>query len=119
MKICNIQWLSKEAEEAVVTLEGRDLNLICFCHPCRLKYSAEVEKVYAFNVLGIVASEESQISARRLNDVVPPRYEIVGKVLEGKESVALRDIVIELDIPVPGDILEGDLVKFYCVRLDM
>lgn len=55
LKIININWLSKEALEAEVTLTDGKFKLICFSHPCNYKMNSEINKhLYCYEISNVL-----------------------------------------------------------------
>ena len=119
MEIRNINWISKEAEEAILTLCDEGVEITCFCHPYKgsLDLTSAVY-VDTLNANGISEANERGFYTERLSREAIPRHLIVGKVLT-EDVIQLAGFHIVLDAPLPGDIGVGKYIQFFCDRLSL
>lgn len=118
VRVSSIEWLSREAEEAIVDVDDGRHRCRTFCHPCQVKQGDMVlEPLIAFDSSKIerVSSEVEQFKSMDS----PFGYSIRAVVTSIAEPIlAVGKILIELDVPLPGDIQKGEVVDFECERLD-
>ncbi|MBD2301376.1 hypothetical protein H6G80_19680 [Nostoc sp. FACHB-87] len=119
MLIKNIEILSEDAEEALLHITDGVYECAAFCQPCNkcIGYFIE-EPLLSFNsqypVLETI-NKTPYISRKKSGFA----HEILGQVISVEENlVRVGNIIIELDVNLPGDININDLVKFTCARLD-
>ena len=119
MIIKKIDWLSKEAKEALVYINSKDISFIAFSHPCNLKSGDEnLYRIYCLDAKNIRISNLKKPSiTQNLNDL---GCNIIGKILDkSKNLILVNDICIEIDIDFPNDVNDGSFVEFNCNRLDL
>ena len=112
IKIENVNWLSKTAQEAEVCLSDGDFQIVCFSQP----FYHEVRlPSYAINTNNIVCSSERKCSVEKKGESF--EYKFSGKILN-KEHIKIGEFIIQLDVPLPKDIEEG-YISFECERVDI
>lgn len=92
-----------------------------FCHPCSLAINDCVDNnLYAINSENIFKENEAtKNNFYKINNSYFS-YSIIGCVFDKiKNIVKVNNICIELDISLPNDISNGDIVSFKCSRLDI
>ena len=117
MKVTNIEWLSVEDREAAVAISDGVLDLVCFAQPFQLKIGDAVCFVIkTLDADHLQRTKESGFYAERVNGTFS--HFISAKVESVEDRlVRLGILLIELDIPFPGDIAKGDSVSFSCKYL--
>lgn len=119
MIINKIEWISKEALEALLFISDGEYECAAFSHPCCFdKGYALVDPIMAFNAKEIMLSKETKVSIRRKGESFA--HEIVG-ILSGLNPtvISIGGIKIELEDALPGGIKKNDIIQFSCGRLDM
>lgn len=112
IKIENVNWLSKTAQEAEVCLSDGDFQIVCFSQP----FYHEVKlPLYAINTNNIVCSSERKCLVEKKGESF--EYKFSGKIID-KEHIKIGGFIIRLDVPLPKDIEEG-YVSFECERVDI
>ena len=117
--VISLEWLSKEAGEAALTIADRKISCLAFCHPCRLVVGDTLrQSLLALDVRGIErAGQDDEPSLTRTDS--PWGHFGVARVHSRRANlVAVGRLMIELDQPLPGDLQEGDVIRFTCARLD-
>lgn len=117
--VVSLEWLSKEAGEAALTITDRKISCLAFCHPCRLVVGDALKQpLLALNVKGIErVGSDDEPSLTRTGGAWG--HSGIAKVLNRRDNVvAVGQLTIELDQPLPGDIQEGAVIRFTCARLD-
>jgi len=119
MIVNQIEWVSKEAQEALLFVGDGEYECVAFSHPCHFdKGYALIEPVLAFSAQGIMLSQETKVSITRKGEFFA--HEVVG-ILSGFNPtiISVGNIRIELEDALPGGIKQNDIVQFYCGRLDV
>ena len=112
IKIENVNWLSKTAQEAEVCLSDGDFQIVYFSQP----FYHEVKlPLYAINTNNIVCSSDRKYSVEKKGESF--EYKFSGKILD-KEHIKIGEFIIQLDVPLPKDIEEG-YISFECERVDI
>lgn len=116
--VLHIDWLSEEAEEALLSVGDATLVMQVFCQPCWLQVGATLaEPVLAYDSTNIVRAAQELAYARLVRQ--PFAHECGGKVVDAARGIAVvGSIPVELDGRLPGDIRDGDWIEFSCTRLD-
>lgn len=119
MKVKKIEWISRDAKEAIVFIGDHEFECAAFCQPCECSAGDEfTEPLIAYGVQGIHRKEQldSLLISRQGREF---GHDIVATVVAPKDRmVTVGSILIELDIPLPADIVANDVVEFSCSRLD-
>jgi hypothetical protein len=120
MIVKKIEWLSEEAQEAILVAGDEYFECVPFCHPCLLKVGEIIqEPLYAMDACNVMLQEDDadifiEYTGLGFDHV------ILGEVLSLEERIiCVGTIRIQLGSPLPGGISEGDKVQFYCSRLDV
>lgn len=113
--IHSIQWISED--EAILTLTDGQNTCHVFAHPFHGHVGDPVaEPVLCFAVSGLLLVETGASSIRLLGGF---KHEVVGQVVQVAPSlVRVGELLLSLDCPLPGDVLEGCFVIFLTQRLD-
>uniref|UniRef100_A0A0C1NA65 Uncharacterized protein n=1 Tax=Tolypothrix bouteillei VB521301 TaxID=1479485 RepID=A0A0C1NA65_9CYAN len=117
--ISQIEYLSKDADEALVSITDGVYGCVAFCQPCeRLVGELIKEPLLAFGTEGVVLSNEETLGFRRIRDTF--RHEVYARVTDATLGiVSVGSIRLELDTPLPGGIVTGDSINFFCDRVDV
>lgn len=112
----SVSWLS--GNEANLTVSDGDHSCVVFAHPFAGAVGDELrEPLLGFNldeivVVGALAHKVSFVDGGHVQ-------ELIGKVVDlAKPLIRVGSIFVEPDLPLPGDIAEGDTVQFTVKRLD-
>lgn len=119
MKVKRCEWLSRNAEEALLYIGDDEYECVAFSHPCKLDTGdCLAEPLLAISIEGVGKQiKPIKLAITRQGDSLS--HEIVGVVTSlALRTVSVGSIVIELDDPLPGDIEEMDVIQFTCGRLD-
>ncbi len=119
MIIREIEWLSKEAEEAVLFVIDGEYECIVFSHPCTYQKGEQIDvPFFAINVKGIQKEEQDTKLAIKKQSESLSQF-IIAKVIDRNSNlVMVGNIIIELDDSFPGDIEINDIISFSCNRVD-
>lgn len=83
LKIVDIRWLSKEAQEAILCVDDNLFQLFCFSQPFNGKIDDELNlSIQVLNPTDIIKIENQAYSAKKLSDTL--NYEIKGKLIDKK-----------------------------------
>jgi len=118
MRIEHITWLSQDAEEALLMIRDNSYSCEVFCQPCTYQTGDTIKNpLISFEEGNVVRVFDAAISIRKNGENFS--HEVVAKVIDfDKRLVAVGDIMIELSLPLPKDIKNGEKVLFYPDRLD-
>ena len=121
VKIQEIEWLSKEAEEALVLVTDGLYICQAFCQPCTREVGETIEQsLFSFETQGLEVSnkDQNQVSIRRIDSTF--RHEIYARVVDLRlEIVEVGNIRFELDIDFSKELTLNCIVKFFCERIDL
>ncbi len=117
--IKEIEYLSNDAKEALVTITDGNYKCVAFCQPCNKTIADLVKQpLLAFETKGIEKIASSSLNFNRINSTL--KYEICGQVMDFEKGiVSVGLILLELSAPLPGDINVGDTIRFICERIDL
>ncbi len=119
MIVNQIEWISKEAKEALLFVGDGEYECVAFSHPCHFdKGYVLSEPILAFNAKGIMLSQEAKVLITQKGEYFA--HEVVG-ILSGLNPtiISVGSIRIELEEALPGGIKQNDIVQFSCSRLDV
>ncbi|HDN26450.1 MAG TPA: hypothetical protein ENG03_05035 [Thioploca sp.] len=119
MKVFQIEWISKDSEEALVFIGDDEYECTAFCHPCCLQVGNHLKNpLLAYDTKMIVQETDKRLSIKRQSNSLA--HELIAKVTDVNSSlIKIGSIFIELDIPLPSDIRENEIVSLTCSRLDV
>lgn len=122
MKIVNLKWLSQQAKEAELIVSDGVHECLVFSQPCQVQqneiYSETLHAMDVENLMKVLDESASEKIVKTNEDYFS--HYCVARVLKMEEAiVAIGEILIELDVPIPSWANEGDLVEFKCGRLDI
>jgi len=118
MKVVEVEWLSREANESVLLLSDGNVELPVFCHPFKgQKGDTLAGELHAFEVSEVVSVKDSTSQVIIAPDGLAVRA--IAQVLSVSDNtVEIGEFVVELDELLPKDVGRGDWVEFSCDRLD-
>ncbi|AFZ23901.1 hypothetical protein Cylst_1623 [Cylindrospermum stagnale PCC 7417] len=115
-----IEILSEDAEEALLHITDGVYECAAFCQPCNKSPGDIIEEPFlAFNTGYTVlnTTQETPYIKRKNNSL---GYEILAKVTNIENNLLqVGDILIELDVNLPGGIKVNYCIEFSCGRLDI
>lgn len=114
-----INWISKNAMEAEVILNDGVFDIICFSQPFSFKEGDTIKSyIYTYNTQKIYFSNLNEEYVKKNGSLF--EYELCG-VIKDKLSniIKIGNFLIELDIPLPNDLYNGDYVIIFCERIDI
>lgn len=118
MIVNSTYWLSTDANEAFLNVTDKFGNKFeIFSHPCIYQSGDKITtRLFAFDSDCILLSYDDDVSIVMLPS---GKIKIVALIISSKDAlVAVDDVVIAVDTPLPGDIRENMFIEFYCSRLD-
>ncbi|MET1069745.1 MAG: hypothetical protein ABWY28_17190 [Pseudomonas prosekii] len=120
MKIESISWISKEAEEAEVTISDGHFTCIAFCQPCNIKVGDKItEPLHAFSIKNAIISDKSTLGVWNVSETKLEK-KVIAKILDiTNQIVAVGDISLIIDDYLPGGLENGDIIEFECARIDL
>ncbi|CAA0165944.1 hypothetical protein [Tenacibaculum maritimum] len=120
INIEKIEWMSKEAEEAIIYLNDGNYKIICFSCPFN---EEELNKgnyqINCYDTIGFERIKGEAYHIGKLSDFFS--YRLYCKVKDRKEGIVkIGEFQFYLEDGVfPGDIADGDFVTFECGRFDL
>ena len=119
MIVNQIEWLSREAQEALLFISDGQHECAAFSHPCTFdKDYVLLEPILAFSTKEIMLSQEAKVLIKRRGESLV--HDVVG-ILSGLDPmiISIGNIRIELEDELPSGIKQNDIVQFSCGRLDV
>jgi len=118
MIIKNIEWICKNAMEAVVYIGVEHFRCAAFSQPCNLSIGSKlIEPLYAVDTIGLMISNKELFVTKHQNSF---SHTIFCKVYNVEKNEVIIDcILIELDCSLPLGVHVDDVVEFSCSRLDV
>lgn len=120
MIVKRCEWISKDAQEAMLTIGDENFECVAFSHPCSIQVGDRLrEPLLAISIRGVTKAE---LNARPVMQRLGGSFahEFLAEVIDLKERlVVVGSVVVELDDVLPGEISVGDLIRFSCGRLDV
>ena len=119
VKVQEIEWLSQEAEEALVIVSDGFYSCHTFCQPCHKDIGEIIEEpLLSFGTKCIQLVNEDSVSIRRIEATF--RHEIYAKVLDLEcEILEVGNIKFELDTNFPKGLTLNSIIRFCCQRIDL
>jgi hypothetical protein len=120
MWIENIHWLSKAADEAEVIISDGLFRCEAYSQPCTAEIGDTLlQPLHVFGIKNAMRAESGDFGFRKLrSDGLAQR--IVAKVANFRYGrLAVGNIELIADDPLPGGIQDGDLIELECARVDM
>jgi hypothetical protein len=111
--------LDESAEEALLTIGDGRYFCEAYCQPCSAQVGdALTRPLIAFDTAGIERQPADSVIG--FGKGPPPFGSLVcGEVTNRRyRLVRVGDIQVKLDVPLPSDVVEGELVSFSSSRLD-
>jgi hypothetical protein len=120
MKIESINWISKEAEEAEVTISDGHFTCIAFCQTCNIKVGDKItEPLHTFSIKNAMLSDKSTLGVWNVSETKLEK-KVIAKILDiTNQIVAVGDISLIIDDYLPGGLENGDIMEFECARIDL
>ncbi|MDR0587902.1 MAG: hypothetical protein LBG61_02855 [Burkholderiales bacterium] len=115
-----INWIDKDAQEAELIVSDGNIELLCFSQPCNKKVNESIDSlIYCFDAEDIQKSDE-RIAYTNKDDSYFG-YSMCCNLLDLKDKIVqIGEIKLCLEgEEFPGDLVEGDYVKFNVSRLDV
>lgn len=126
MPIINMLQYDEDAQEAIAEIvtslheleQHPKVLLRAFCHPISSPVISGKISLFGFLVTNIVS--EKALQTPQKTNCGYFSYRLFARVIDVRNSrVQIGDIEIELDCPIPKDILENSYVSFDVARLDV
>ena len=126
MPIINVLQYDDDAQEAIAEIatslheleQHPKVLLRVFCHPMSTPEIIGKTSLFGFLVTNIVS--EKALQTPQKTNCGCFSYRLFARVIDVRNSrVQIGDIEIELDCPIPKDILENSYVSFDVIRLDL
>ncbi len=119
VRIREIEWLSKDAEEALVYLTDGVNECAAFCQPCEKEPGGIIQQpLLAFGAQGIKICDGEVESIQRIGKTFG--HVICARVVDADlEILKVGAILLELDTSLPGGIGTNCVVRCICRRIDL
>jgi len=120
MKIEDIRWLSKEADEAEVLVSDGRYKCEAYSQPCNVKVGDLLDdRLHLFGIRDAMLTEASELEIRKLDpDGLAQR--VVARVSDAQEGyLTVGALHFAADDLLPGGIGEGDIITLECARIDL
>lgn len=113
-----IQWISKEALEAEVTLTDGTYDISCFSQPFKYSEGDVIEdNLYGFDTNNVVKYYGEEYSIKKFGNGF--EHNIIGKVFNKlNKIICIGELLIEIEF-IPMDINENEYIEFNCKRIDI
>lgn len=120
MRIREIRWIDKDSNEASVVVSDGFFECLAFCHPCHLTVGDKIlEPLQSLGESGIYLVKHKNIGLKQQSGNDSWNHELVGLVLnKDRNLVQVGRLEIILN-SLPGDVINGDFVECYPIRLDI
>ena len=118
MYITDILYFSKEDSEAEVSISDGHYKVNCYVYPCDIvSVNQRVNTIYGFECANIIRVNEAKYTIKKLSPHYA--YQLVAQVVDSTSGIVrIGDLFINLDSPIPKDIMNEEYVAFSVVRLD-
>lgn len=118
MYITDILYFSKEDSEAEVSISDGRYTVNCYAYPCDMVLvNQRVNTIYGFESANITRLNETKYAIKKLSQHYA--YQLVAQVVDNESGIVrIGDLFINLDNPIPKDIMNGEYIAFSVVRLD-
>ncbi len=119
VKVVAVDWFDQNSDEAVVTIADTEHAVRCFAHPVQASVGDMVRSRLFTVGAEHVARTAEPCGFRDPNGDLEWDMEFVGVVVSRLPmTVCVGDIFIEVDAPLPKDIMTGDRVHVVVERID-
>lgn len=117
-KIIRLEWLSREADEALLNISDNEYEVIVFSQPCKYKLGdIIIPPLRAFDVKDLMLSRDDGVKIEKIGSYF--EYKITAVVKDTENAIAsVGGIDIELD-DIPRWASNGDVIDFVVGRLDI
>lgn len=120
VKIEDIRWLSKEADEAEVLVSDGSYRCEAYSQPCNVKVGDALEdRLHLFGIRDAMLTETTELGVHKL-DSAGLAQRVVARVSDAHEGyLTVGAIQFAADDPLPGGIRQGDIITLECARIDL
>ena len=120
MFVKKVLFFDKNSREAAVLVSDGKYDLMCYLFPAESASVSICCDVGIFGVLcgEIVRSDRTSFFVRKMPQYFS--YFLTAQVIESeKKVVRIGNIIINIDSPIPKDIINGEYIDFFVSRLDL
>lgn len=120
MKVEDIRWLSKEADEAEVLVSDGSYKCEAYSQPCNVTVGDSLhDRLHLFGIRGAMLIATSDLGVHKL-DSAGLAQRVIARVSDAREGyLTIGAIQFATDDPLPGGIREGDIITLECARVDL
>ena len=118
MFVSDILYANKDDSEAEVSVSDGIYTLNCYFYPCKsAAIYQDIEYIFGNNCSDIFRVQKKEYAVQKLSDGFA--YQLTAKVIDNAlRTVCIGEMMIELDSPIPKDIVNEEFITFYVSRLD-
>lgn len=117
MYIKRLESFDINSNEADLVVSDKMYEITCYCHPFNEDKIDSEFSLIGFMCNDIVITNNKFRIVKNKNYYA---YSLNSKVVSAKDKlVAIGDILIKLDTPLPKDIHNGDFISFSVKRIDV
>jgi hypothetical protein len=118
-RVLNRTVLDESADEALLTIGDGRYSCEAYCQPCSAQVGHTLtHPLTAFYTTGIERQAANAIIGFA-KGAPPFGWLVCGEVTDrSSRLVRVGDIQVKLDVPLPGDVADGEFVSFSSSRLD-
>lgn len=110
-------WSGDDSDEAIVTISDGVNEARCYAHPLEVAPETPKEPMLALEVAGVARTVGLPVGIRHFGDAF--EHEVRGVVVSLAPPVlAVGELLLDLGLPLPGDVVVGDVVECVVSRLD-
>lgn len=118
MKLRVLEMLGDDNEEAILEISSEEVSLVAFASPFRVPTKRGKLVLSAFLTENVLLEDTIQLPVKTDRSFFS--YRITAQVIDTNDSkVCVGDIEIILDLPMPKDIVNGSVISFDVMRLDL
>ena len=111
--------LDDSAEEVLLTIGDGKYSCDAYCQPCSVEVGYILNSPLIAFETGSIERQSSDASVGFSTGASPFGWLVCAEVADLVTSlVRVGEIQMEVDRPLPGDVLDGEVVSFSCARLD-
>ena len=117
VRVISIEWLSKEATEAILEVSDGEHTCFVFCHPCSRQAGDQITTPLRAFLAECIQITSEAVGILRIRDTLS--HQVICTVVSVSPAlVSVGNIKLEIDEALPGDIVAGDAITFVCSRID-
>lgn len=118
MIIKSIKWITNEEAEVHIS-DGR-YTCTAFSWPCKVNSGDHLtDPLHVFSIRNAMLSDQATLGVWNISDTKLDQ-KVVAKIVNIVDQiVAIGDIHMVIDDPLPGGFETGSVIEFECARIDL